>query len=392
MKAIILSTVAAVSVLMLSSGAFAQGETSVPFLLIAPDARAGGMGETGTGLADDASAIFWNVAGLAFLKGDNIALTEAPWLPEFSSDLNYNFFSYNHYMEDWAGNIAASVTYFNLGQFTETGSNSPDPISTWHAYEIALTLGYGTQISDGLGLGANFRYIRSDLAPFGAEQEQGSGVASDVSFDLGLLYRPQKLDLPLIGNFDNRLSLGITLTNLGPNLYYIDQAQADPLPTNLRVGIAAHVVKSDYNNLYFVLDLSRTMVRVRTGGGDTTGTSIDPTTGDTTVNVTPEFRTVDPLPKSLITTWNDGSGLKEIILSLGAEYWYGNPRLIALRWGYFKENPNFGRRNFMTFGAGIRYDIYGFDFSYISTFDPNNPLSNQMRFSLVLNLGGQPDF
>jgi hypothetical protein len=127
------------------------------------------------------------------------------------------------------------------------------------------------------------------------------------------------------------------------------------------------------------------MVRIRSGGGDTTIVG-----SDTTVSA--EWRTVDPLPKSLITTWNDGSGLKEIILSLGAEYWYGSPRLIALRWGYFKENQNFGGRNFMTFGAGIRYDIYGFDFSYISTFDPNNPLSNQMRFSLVLNLGGQPEF
>ena len=46
----------------------------------------------------------------------------------------------------------------------------------------------------------------------------------------------------------------------------------------------------------------------------------------------------------------------------------------------------------MTFGAGIRYGIYGFDFSYISTFDQNNPLSNQLRFSLSLNLGGANEF
>jgi hypothetical protein len=391
MKAVILVAITMVSVLILNSYVFAQGETSVPFLLIAPDARAGGMGETGTGLADDGSAVFWNVGGLGFLKEDHVSLTHAPWLPEFSSDLTYDFLSYNHYLPDWAGNVAASVTYFNLGQFTETSSNGPEPIGTWHAYEIAVTLGYGTQISEGLGLGANFRYIRSDLAPFGAEQEAGRGVASDVSFDVGLMYRPQKLNLPLIGNFDNRLSLGITLTNLGPNLYYIDQAQADPLPTNLRVGLAMHLLKSEYNNLYFVLDLSRTMVRVRTSGGDTTFVR-DQSGAIVDTNVTPIVRTVDPLPKSLITTWNDGSGLKRIILSLGAEYWYGKPRLIALRWGYFKENPNFGGRNFMTFGAGIRYDIYGFDFSYISTFDPNNPLSNQLRFSLSLNFGGQPDF
>ena len=383
MKMVFLGMVAMASVLVLNSDLFAQGETSVPFLLISPDARAGGMGETETGLADDGSAVFWNVGGLGFFKGDYISLTEAPWLPEFSSDLNYNFLSYSHYIDDWESSVAASITYFNLGQFNYTTEESgPNPIKTWTAYEVAVTLGYGTQLADGLGFGTNFRFIRSDLAPFGAGNEQGAGIASDVSFDLGLLYRPQKLDLPFIGNFDDRLGLGLTLTNLGPNLYYIDQAQADPLPTNLRFGISAHLLKSDYNNFYFVLDLSRTMVRVR--GGDSIGVQ------DTTVLYSP--RTVDPLPKSLITTWNDGSGLKRIIFSLGAEYWYGQPRLIALRWGYFKENQNFGGRNFMTFGAGIRYDIYGFDFSYISTFDPNNPLSNQLRFSLSLNWGGPSEF
>ena len=59
-------------------------------------------------------------------------------------------------------------------------------------------------------------------------------------------------------------------------------------------------------------------------------------------------------------------GFKKVIASTGVEYWYGAPRLLALRIGYFYENPNFGNRKFLTFGAGIRYDIYGFDFSYIS--------------------------
>lgn len=389
MKVLAFSAVLAVVLSTLSSGAFAQGETAVPFLLISPDARAGGMGEAGTGLADNGSSVFWNPGGLAFLKGDQVSLTHAPWLPEFSSDLTYDFLSYNHYLESWDGNLAASVTYFNLGTFNRTTSAGPEIVGTWHAYEFAITVGYGTQVSDGLGLGANFRYIRSELSPTGTEEEVGSGIASDVSFDLGLLYRPQKLDLPLVGDFGNRLGLGVSLSNLGPTLYYIDQAQADPLPTNLRVGLSLHLLKGDYNNFYLVFDASRTMVRVRT---DSVGTP-DPTNPDSTDWT--YTQSVDPLPKSLITTWGDGSGLKRIILSMGAEYWYGiegNPRLVALRMGYYKENPNFGGRNFLTFGAGIRYDIYGFDFSYISTFDQNNPLSNQLRFSLSLNWDKQPEF
>ena len=383
MKIVLCTLLATVAVLSLSSRAFAQGETAVPFLLISPDAGAGGMGEAPTGLADNANAVFWNPGGLAFLKGSQISLTHAPWLPEFGSDLSYDFLSFTHYLDSWDGNVGASITYFNLGTFNRTTSASSQVIGTWHAYEFAITVGYGTQISKGLGLGANFRYIRSELAPFGAEQEVGSGIASDVSFDLGLLYRPQHFVLPLVGDLGNRLGLGLDLSNLGPNLYYIDQAQADPLPTNLRAGLALHLLKSQYNNLYVTLDLSRIMVRVQT---DSTISAINGT--DTTWNYT---NNVDPLPKSLITSWSDG-GLKRVIVSFGAEYWYGSPRLIALRWGYYKENPNFGGRNFMTFGAGIRYGIYGFDFSYISTFDQNNPLSNQLRFSLSLNLGGTNEF
>ena len=383
MKIVLCTLLATVAVLSLSSRAFAQGETAVPFLLISPDAGAGGMGEAATGLADNANAVFWNPGGLAFLKGSQISLTHAPWLPEFGSDLSYDFLSFTHYLDSWDGNVGASITYFNLGTFNRTTSASSQIIGTWHAYEFAITVGYGTQISKGLGLGANFRYIRSELAPFGAEQEVGSGIASDVSFDLGLLYRPQHFVLPLVGDLGNRLGLGSDLSNLGPNLYYIDQAQADPLPTNLRAGLALHLLKSQYNNLYVTLDLSRIMVRVQT---DSTISAINGT--DTTWNYT---NNVDPLPKSLITSWSDG-GLKRVIVSFGAEYWYGSPRLIALRWGYYKENPNFGGRNFMTFGAGIRYGIYGFDFSYISTFDQNNPLSNQLRFSLSLNLGGTNEF
>lgn len=388
MKIALCTALAVVSVLAFNSGAFAQGETAVPFLLISPDARAGGMGETGTGLADNANAIFWNPGGLGFLRGDHIALTHAPWLPELGSDLTYDFLSYTHYLESWDGNLGASITYFNLGTFNKTLSDGPQVVSTWHAFEFAVTLGYGTQISPGLGLGANFRYIRSELAPFGTEQEVGTGIASDVSFDLGLLYRPQHFNLPLVGDLGNRLGFGVDLSNMGPNLYYIDQAQQDPLPTNLRVGFALHLLKSRYNNLYLALDLSRIMVRVRTDSSIGSINPNGPNGPDTTWNFNNQ---VDPLPKSLITTWGDG-GLKRVIVSFGAEYWYGSPRLIALRWGYYKENPNFGGRNFMTFGAGIRYSIYGFDFSYISTFDPNNPLSGQLRFSLSLNIGGRNEF
>ncbi|HTK80876.1 MAG TPA: hypothetical protein VL633_01150, partial [Bacteroidota bacterium] len=85
---IIMAVIAAV----LPQSLFAQGESAVPFLLIAPNARADGMGEAGGALADDASAAFWNPAALAFLPGQEISLTHSNWLPAFQqSDLFYDY-------------------------------------------------------------------------------------------------------------------------------------------------------------------------------------------------------------------------------------------------------------------------------------------------------------
>jgi len=79
---------------------------------------------------------------------------------------------------------------------------------------------------------------------------------------------------------------------------------------------------------------------------------------------------------------------------MGVEYTYGVPGdfLFSLRTGFFYEDPSYGNRKFVTFGAGIRYDIYGFDFSYITTSifkgGANHPLSDTLRFSVAIGWGG----
>jgi hypothetical protein len=226
-----------------------------------------------------------------------------------------------------------------------------------------VTVGYATRAYDDLGLGLNLRFIHSALSPIGTEQEQGSGIASTISADLALMYRPKVFDVPLLGDLGKKFSVGVDLSNLGPKLAYIDAAQADPLPTNLRIGFGYKILEDEYNSLEASLDFSRLLVRRRDNGQS------------------------DPLPKSLFSAWGDGSGVRKVITSGGFEYWYGSPKLIALRIGYFYEDPAYGNRKFLTFGAGIRYDIYGFDFSYISAAE-NHPLSDTIRFSLLIGWGG----
>lgn len=354
----------------------AQGEAAVPFLLLAPDSRAGGIGESGSGLADNSAAIFWNPAGIAFLSGSEISITHSNWLPQFNLDLFYDYLTYRQYIEDLGGSVTASITYMNFGEFVRTASNSPEPIGTFRSFDAALTVGYATKIHSDWGLGFNFRLIHSRLSDEGAGEEQGSGTATSVSFDIAAMWRPQTLNLPLIGDFSNRLSIGMNLSNLGPKIYYIDRAQADPIPTNFRLGMAFRLLEDDYNSLTYTLDFSKLLV------------SRPDSTKDSD-----EFYT------AIFTSWADqpfSEELREIVTSMGLEYWYGTPEdfMFALRGGYFYEDPAYGNRKFVTLGAGIRYDMYGFDFSYITTDlfkdGENHPLSDTLRFTLLIGWGSTP--
>lgn len=360
-------------ILSLGNRIEAQGEAGVPFLLLAPDSRAGGIGESGSGLADNSAAIFWNPAGIAFLSGSEFSFTHSNWLPQFNLDLFYDYATYYKYIEDIGGSITTSITYMNFGEFVRTGEDSPIELGTFRSFDAALTLGYATKLSNDWGLGFNFRLIHSRLSDSGAGKEIGSGVSTTVSFDIATMWRPEHLDLPLLGDIGNNFSVGFNLSNLGPKIYYMQQAQADPIPTNLRVGFAARIFEDEYNSLTYTLDFSRLLIGVADSA-----------------DKRPEFY------EAIFSSWTDRSFtevLKTINTSMGMEYWYGIPSdfMFALRFGFFYEDPNHGNRKFVTLGAGVRYDLFGFDFSYITTDifkgTENHPLSNTLRFTLLVGWG-----
>lgn len=364
MKKILFGIALLMGLMLVSDVLLAQGNTAVPFLLISPNSRASGMGEGGTGLADDASAIFWNPAGLAFQKGSEVSITHANWLPQFHmSDLFYEYLNFKTSIED-IGTVGASITYLNLGEFIQTAETGPEEIGRFKAFEVAATAGIGLKISDDWGLGVNLRFINSRLSPIGTANEKGDGVAYNVSGDIAAMYKPKSLILPFTDiDVGDQFSMGMNLSNLGPKVVYIDAAQADPLPTQFRLGFAFVPYKDEYNRFTVVMDFAKLMVYK-----DSTGS--------------------DPLPKALITTFTGpafSDVLRSINKSVGMEYSYND--WVMLRMGYYFEDVNFGNRNFLTFGAGIRYDIYGFDFSYISAKDENSPLSDTLRFSLMVLFG-----
>jgi hypothetical protein len=251
------------------------------------------------------------------------------------------------------GMLATSITFLNLGENIWT-SETGEELGTFDSNEWAFSLAYATKLKSNLGIGVNAKIIQSNLTPksVGVGQETGDGQATAFAADIGILWTPGYSFL------QNRLNLGANLSNFGPKITYIDAAQADPLPTNLRLGLAYKILDDEFNRITAIYDVNRLLVYRDQEGSD---------------NV---------IEAVFYSSWVKGTlsdRLKRFTHSLGLEYWYGN--LIALRAGYFYEDPEFGDRNFLTFGGGLLYSIFGFDFGYISASE-DHPLSDTMRFSL----------
>ncbi len=349
--------------------------TGVPFLLIGPNSRFGGMGETGTAIADDATAMHWNPSGLAYQKiGTEVNFTHSPWLAGLNiGDLFYDYIAGKKYVKSINGTLGASLTYLNIGEVIVTdefGNAQPD--RNYKAYEMAFAVSYATMLSKEWAGGVSGRFIYSRLSPNDVPvgNEQGTGTGISAAIDLSTMWRPVSGAKFL----KNRFSTGINLSNFGPAISYVDQDQADPLPTQFRFGFSYEVIKTEFNSLSLTADFSKLLVNRTLAVVDDSGVVITP-------------GSVDPVYEAIFTSWKGGiSGIaKSFQSSIGAEFWYGSPRLIALRAGYFYEDPSYGNRKFYTLGAGIRYSLYGFDFSYLSTIEENHPLENTLRFGLLVN-------
>jgi hypothetical protein len=338
---------------------FAQGEAAVPFLLIAPGARSGGMGEGGVALVKDATAIFWNPAGLAYqydnpenARHGQVTFMHSKWLPQFNfSDLFYDYMAASYDFGE-IGTLGASITYLNLGKNVWTDETGAE-LGTFDSFEYALSVAYATKLYDNVGIGLNAKIVQSNLSNVNPGTEDRDGRATTFAVDLGMLWTPEYDFL------NNRLSLGFNLSNFGPKVTYIDRDQADPMPTNLRLGMAVNAYDDGFNKITVIYDLNRLLVKkYKDGTSDDVFTAV------------------------FYSSWVKGSASERIgrfTQSFGLEYRYGS--LIAIRGGYFYEDPRYGARKFMTVGAGIGYSIFDIDFSYISAAE-DHPLSDTMRFSL----------
>jgi len=254
-----------------------------------------------------------------------LTLMHANWLPELASDLYYEYLSYVQHTEGW-GTIGANLTFLSLGRNVRTDEQGNEK-GEFDSYEMAFAFSYGTKLNPSLSTGLSAKIIYSHLSDRGAGMERGKGSGSSFALDMGFLYHLK------------RLSLGGALTNLGPNIAYIDLNQSDPLPRNLALGFAYRIVDTPFNRLTATFEVNKELV----GLGDPLSQEID-----------------------------------EAIENMGIEYWYGS--YVSLRAGYVYDQV--GDIKNPTFGAGLQYGIFRFDFAYIPS-SKTSALSNTMRFSMT---------
>jgi hypothetical protein len=351
--------------------------SSVPFLRISPDARAGGMGEVGIATHPDANSAFWNLAKTPFNKNiGGIGLTYTPWLKRLGlTDVYLATVSGYYKLDEDLQAISGSLRYFSLGDIQFTGG-SGEPLGQGRPREFSIDAGYTRKLSEKSALGVALRFINSSLIKgdpngSGTIYKAGNTVAGDLSYFYTSAGGTESLE---------GWNFGAALTNLGGKIgYTTDAKQKDFIPANLGIGTAYTKVYDESNRITFGLDVNKLLVP------------------------TPPLRngTIDPADleayraKSVVNSWfssfNDAPGgfseeLREFQLSAGMEYWYQEQ--FALRAGYFYEDKTKGNRKYFTLGAGLKYNVFGLNFSYIIPSGSGinqNPLSNTLRFGIIFD-------
>ena len=319
-----------------------ESQAAVLLLLIEPGAKQAGMGEAYSAIADDASAGYYNPAGLAFQDRNvkNLQFMHTNWLPALADDIYYEYLGYSQYAEGW-GNFAFNIVYFNLGEQARTSSVSSDIIGKFHSFEVVGSGSYGTTMTDNLSLGLTLKVIYSKLADTGQEAERGKGIGTSFGLDFGAMYKT-----PLDG-----LTMSAVIHNLGPKISYIDVTQADPLPLNFVLGAAYIPFENEFNKLTFALDVYKPLVR----------------------------RNGSPV-EALYKGWYDeDKEFEQVDFKFGTEYVYNN--FMALRAGYSYDKD--GELKSPTFGVGVIWDRMNVDIAYYAGRD--NPMQDSMRFSFAYN-------
>ena len=348
-------------------------QTVVPFLTIAPDSRAGGMGDVGIATSPDVFSSHWNAAKFAFINNNSgVGLSYTPWLRALVNDINIALLT-GFYRIDDKQVVSSRLLYSSLGniQFNDDFGNL---IRNFNPNEFALDAAYSRLFSERISGSVAFRFIYSNLSggmySGGTATKAGTSYAADIS---GFWNN----DISIM-NKNANIAVGIAFSNIGSKMSYSD-LNASFIPMNLGIGSALKVDIDNYNSISFALDLNKLLVPTSPMYSLSKPDSIIAGKNDKV-----------SVPVAIFQSFYDAPGgfkeeMREITYSTGVEYWYNS--IFALRGGYFHEHETKGNRRYFTLGAGFKLNSLILDFSYLLPVAQNHPLARTLRFSLSYDLG-----
>lgn len=310
----IAATLCLTSLIILTSvSSYAKvGTTGAEFLNTCLGARPSGMGNAFSAIADDINTVCWNPAGLILLKRKEASFTYTNLGTVFDvSGAGSMYDGFLGYAQPLKNDDAAAISlqYQEQGKVAYT-TESPEVIAEYNlGANYAAILSYARKLSSSISWGASFKFIQTKLW-----RETGHAYA----VDLGGLYQ----------SLNRKLTVGLNLQNTGTKLKMEDREQADPLPQNLKLGMAYKFLNGNPHSLILGFDIDKSTV------------------SNTSANI-----------------------------SLGTEYWFRG--LIALRLGYLSKE---GDVKGMTQGIGISYHGYQLDFANV----PWGELGHVQRISLTM--------
>ncbi|MBQ0049990.1 MAG: type IX secretion system outer membrane channel protein PorV [Bacteroidales bacterium] len=350
---------------------------AVTSLAIAPDARAGAMGDVGVATEADANSQYWNPAKYPFnIARAGVSASYTPWLRKLVNDINLANVAGFYRIGDYSA-LSASLRYFSLGEVMLSEAENAMSI---RPYEFAFDVGYSRMLSECFSMGVAMRFIFSDITyDYTAESSAGKAFAADIS-----MYRNGYF---MMGNRECSLGWGINLSNIGSKISYGGDDNSEFIPTNLRLGLNLTVPFNEYNKFSVTAEANKLLVPTYPKQNE------DEADNDYKDRLQRDYYDLSPIT-GIFKSFSDAPGgfkeeMQEIQWSLGMEYTY-NDRFM-LRAGYHHETENKGNRKYFTAGAGFHMSIFTIDAAYVFSTSQTNPLDQTMRFSLSFDLDGIKD-
>ena len=357
--------------------------TGVTSLSIAPDARAGALGDIGVATEPDVNSQYWNPAKYPFnIARAGVSMSYTPWLRQLVSDIDLINLAGFYRIGDYSA-VSGSLTYFSLGEVFVENEMVIKP------YEMALDVAYSRMLSETFSAAIALRYIHSDLQyNYAEDMSPGSAFAADIA-----LYYNNYI---LLGNRECMIGLGLNASNIGTKISYDDGATNEFIPTNLRLGASLLVPIDEYNTISFSADINKLMVPTRPTysqfleeSGYEQGDNSYYSEYQTWLEST-GYNDISPI-SGMFKSFSDAPGgfseeLKEIYGGVGVEYCYNQQ--FSVRGGYHYENEYKGNRKYFTVGAGFRMNVFSLDAAYLISTAQSNPLDQTLRFSLSFDMDG----